>query len=559
MNHDSERKCPHKGRKNKRNLVTLAFIAVASTVWFVLRTGTRPSRVLYPCQQAALANISLFKVLASASLPSIASLRISTGWVKPVAILAMLSVGGFFMVTDPVQFGYASFQVDPDMSRVPIALTNQTAVSQENSSDLFFAQNATGLGGNMDSSVNTLFDLMASQGLYFYNSSSTPNGLIGSNDVVIIKMNGQWSYRGGTNTDLIKSIISAIIDHPDSFTGEIVIADNGQGLGRLNPYDANSYYQNQSAQEVAEFFTPEWDVSTILWDDLRSSTVDDYDDGDSSDGYVRSSVWNDDTQIFVSYPKFQSPATGANISFKQGVWSSDTGFDSGRLKVINMPVLKTHFRYGVTGCIKHYMGVPQGYIVGSVDPSIPHEHFSIGEGGMGTLMAETRAPVLNILDMVWVNAHPLESSSETGPWSVYTSASATDIIGASLDPVALDYWSAKHILIPTAEYLEYTAFTSLDPDNESIHENAYHGQIPQDESFHNYLERSMNELKDAGFQATMTETEMNVFVNIMSDAGPVTPTTPDTPGMMDYLPLAIGAIILGFLVVVVAVFKRRAA
>jgi hypothetical protein len=559
MNHDSERKCPHKGRKNKRNLVTLAFIAVASTVWFVLRTGTRPSRVLYPCQQAALANISLFKVLASASLPSIASLRISTGWVKPVAILAMLSVGGFFMVTDPVQFGYASFQVDPDMSRVPIALTNQTAVSQENSSDHFFAQNATGLGGNMDSSVTTLFDLMASQGLYFYNSSSTPNGLIGSNDVVIIKMNGQWSYRGGTNTDLIKSIISAIIDHPDSFTGEIVIADNGQGLGRLNPYDANSYYQNQSAQEVAEFFTPEWDVSTILWDDLRSSTVDDYDDGDSSDGYVRSSVWNDDTQIFVSYPKFQSPATGANISFKQGVWSSDTGFDSGRLKVINMPVLKTHFRYGVTGCIKHYMGVPQGYIVGSVDPSIPHEHFSIGEGAMGTLMAETKAPVLNILDMVWVNAHPLESSSETGPWSVYTSASATDIIGASLDPVALDYWSAKHILIPTAEYLEYTAFTSLDPDNESIHENAYHGQIPQDESFHNYLERSMNELKDAGFQATMTETEMNVFVNIMSDAGPVTPTTPDTPGMMDYLPLAIGAIILGFLVVVVAVFKRRAA
>ena len=262
--------------------------------------------------------------------------------------------------------------------------------------------------------------------------------------------------------------------------------------------------------------------------------------------------------MVVSYPKFQSPATGANISFKQGVWNSDTGFDSGRLKVINMPVLKTHFRYGVTACIKHYMGVPQGYIVGSVDPGIPHEHFSIGNGGMGTLMAETRAPIFNILDMVWVNAHPLESSSETGPWSVYTSASATDIIGASLDPVALDYWSAKHILIPTAEYLEYTAYTSLDPDNASIHENAYHQQIEQDESFHNYLERSMHELKDAGFQVTMNETEMNVFVEVMSNTGPVTPTTPTAPAPLNLFPVAIGAIALGVVIVATVAYKRRA-
>jgi hypothetical protein len=558
MSHDSERHCPQKGRKNRRKLGTLALIAVASTVWFVLRTGTRPSRILYPCQQAALANISLFKTVASVSLPSIASLRTSAGAMRPIVILAMLSVGGFIMATDPVQIGFASLQVDSDMSRVPISLTPQTAVSQENSSDLFFVQNATGPGGNMSSSLTALIDLMSSQGLHFYNTTSTPDGLIGSEDVIIIKMNGQWSYRGGTNTDLIKSVIIAIIDHPDGFTGEIVIADNGQGLGSLNPYDANSYYHNQSAQEVAELFALEWNVSTIVWDNLRGSTVDDYNEGDLTDGYVRSSIWNDDTQLYVSYPKFQSPATGTCISFKQGVWSSETGFDSGRLKVINMPVLKTHFRYGVTGCIKHYMGVPQGHIVGSVDPGIPHEHFSIGKGGMGTLMAETRAPVLNILDMVWVNAHPLESSAQTGPWSVYTSASATDIIGASLDPVAMDYWSAKHVLIPTAEYLEYTAYTSLDPDNESIHENAYHQQIEQDESFHNYLERSMNELNDAGFQATMDETEMNVFVEVMSNTGPVTPTTPLIPGPMDFVPLAIGAVALILVVVAAVVVKRRA-
>ena len=249
---------------------------------------------------------------------------------------------------------------------------------------------------------------------------------------------------------------------------------------------------------------------------------------------------------------------GLTFSFKNGVWNNDTGFDSDRLKIINMPVLKTHFRYGVTGCIKHYMGVPQGYIVPSVDPGIPHEHFSIADGGMGTLMAETRAPILNILDMIWVNAHPLESSSQTGPWSIYASASATDIIAASQDPVALDYWSAKHVLIPTAEYLNYTSHTSLDPDNDTIHENAYHQQIEQDESFHTYLELSMNELSDAGFQVTMNETEMSVFVTVMTDPGPVTPTTPTAPAPLNLLPIAIGAIALGVVIVATVVFKRRA-
>ncbi|TFH01658.1 MAG: DUF362 domain-containing protein [Candidatus Thorarchaeota archaeon] len=558
MNHDSERHRHHnEGKtKNRRRLVSFMIIALASTVWFVLRTGTKPSRVLYPCQQAALANISIFKTVASISLPSIASLRVAVGAMKPIMILVMLSVGGFIMAIDPFQIGLEPLQID-STSRVPISLVPHNATFQGTASDLFYVQNATGPAGSMDSSMTALLDLMASQGLYFYNTTTTPDGLIGSEDVIIIKMNGQWQGRGGTNTDLIKSVINTIINHPDGFTGEVVIADNGQGLGMMNPYTSNSYYQNQSAYEVAEFFASEWNVSSMVWDGLRGSTVDDYNNDDFANGYVRSSVWNNDTQLFVSYPKFQSPATGAYISFKQGIWNNDTGFDSGRLKVINMPVLKTHFRYGVSGCIKHYMGVPQGYIVESVDPSIPHEHFSIGEGGMGTLMAETRAPVLNILDMVWVNAHPLESSSQTGPWSMTSYASTTDIIGASIDPVALDYWSAKHILLPTAEYLNYTDYSSINPDDEAIHVNMGNQQIEQDESFHNYLERSMNELKDAGFQVTMFESEMNVFVLVMTDAGPITPTIPEGLGFMVYLPVVIGAVVLVLMGVAVVMKRRR--
>jgi len=460
------------------------------------------------------------------------------------------------MTTDQTQIRLDPQQVDSTIGRVPIVLSPQTATSLDNASNLFYVQNATGFEGSMDSSVTALIDLMAAHGLNFYNTTATPDGLIESDDVIIIKINSQWDRRGGTHTDLIKSIINAIIAHPTGFTGEVVIADNGQGLGSMDYSNPNSYYKNQTTHDVADFFTPEWDVSTILWDDLRYSTVDDYDAGDFVDGYVRSSVWDDETQLYTSYPKFQSPATDAYISFKQGVWHNDTGFDFSGLKIINMPVLKSHELLGVTACVKHYMGVPQGHIVESVNPSVPHEHYSVRRGGMGRMIAETRAPDLNILDMVWINANPLESSIDRGPWSIYSAASATDIIGASTDPVALDYWSAKHVLVPTAQYLNYTSYSSLDPDYEPISEHINYPIVQQEESFHNYLERSMNILKDAGFQVTMDESEMNVFVVAMTDAGPITPTTPNIPDQMNYVPILIGGAGL-VLITILAVFVKR--
>ena len=38
----------------------LSFFGVASLLWFIFRTGTKPSRIAYPCQRVALANSSMF-------------------------------------------------------------------------------------------------------------------------------------------------------------------------------------------------------------------------------------------------------------------------------------------------------------------------------------------------------------------------------------------------------------------------------------------------------------------------------------------------------------------
>ncbi|MFX1482847.1 MAG: DUF362 domain-containing protein [Promethearchaeota archaeon] len=499
--------------KSRKRLWVLGALAIGSAFWLLIRSGTKPTRVYYPCQQTALTNIGVFKIALLSALPSLASIRSAINMLKPVGLLAVLLVGSAFAASDAgllaLNFTYAQDYSQYD--RIPIELSENVATAGQ-ASDIFLVQKVTGEGGNVELAISTLLDMMESEGLPFYNTSSSPSGIIESDDVVLLKINSQWPYRGGTNTDLVKSIIEAIISHPDGFYGEIIIVDNGQGLGSMSWSYANAFNNSQAMEDVAGLF-PDYHVSTILWDNYRYATVDDYDAGDFNEGYVRSNSWDSETEIYTSYPKFTTD-NGLYVSFKNGIWYNSTGFDSGRLKVINMPVLKTHFRYGVTGCIKHYMGVPQGYIVPSVDPSTPHEHFSIALGGMGTLMAETRVPVLNILDMIWVNAQPLESSALRGPWSRYSAASFTDIIGVSQDPVALDYWASKFVLIPTAEHLGFAEYSSLDPDYAPL-SSQYTGGVGMDESFHNYLNRSRIVLADAGYQVTMDTDEMNVFVTVM--------------------------------------------
>ncbi|MCX6574338.1 MAG: hypothetical protein NTX99_10150, partial [Candidatus Aminicenantes bacterium] len=68
------------------------------------------------------------------------------------------------------------------------------------------------VSGNRHSGVDTLLGLMGGNGLKFYRSSipgalNGTNGLIAAADVVLIKVNAQWKYRGCTNSDLVRGVI----------------------------------------------------------------------------------------------------------------------------------------------------------------------------------------------------------------------------------------------------------------------------------------------------------------------------------------------------------------
>ncbi|MDD1676444.1 MAG: DUF362 domain-containing protein, partial [Methanomicrobiales archaeon] len=359
-----------------------------------------------------------------------------------------------------------------------------------------------GTNGN-DGGIESLINLMDAHGnVTFYNSSRSVTegrqGVISRDDVVIIKVNCQWDERGGTNTDLVRGLIRAIVEHPEGFTGEIVIADNGQGQygpehegGSLSYRKNNAEDTTQSLQVVADGFAGSARVSTFLWDPITTIRVEEYAAGDPRDGFVVDPVQKERSGLFVSYPKFQTKY-GTRISIRDGIWDPATAsYDTVHLKIINMPVLKAHAGYGVSAAVKNYMGLTSDKLTGDLGR---RSHFAVRYGGMGTEMVETRFPALSIIDAIWVNAHPGE-----GPVTSYDRATRLNTIVAGQDPVALDCWAAKHLLMPAAQANGYTDLSLIDPDKRGV------GELG------NWLSRSLTEIRRGGYPATMDEGEMRVF------------------------------------------------
>lgn len=446
-------------------------LGLLSIFWLFLRTGTKPSRVTYPCQRAALANVlAIFSPIAPifAAAPRKVKL-LGRKWLLSIAFIVILSGMFYFILTNYLL---------PKES-VSLSLSPQQA-SIEPSSEVYVA----------NGTLTELLDLMGSNGLLFYNSqtisrNSGPEGLFSNDDVIIIKVNCQWDQRGGTNTDLLKELIQLILDHPDGFIGEIVVADNGQGRGSLNWPRSNAINESQSSEAVVRLFSDEHKVSTYLWDTIANIEVQEYDRGDLRDGYVLSAIEDPATGVRVSYPKFQT-VYGTYISFKNGIWDQITKtYNSTKLKIINFPVLKSHSIYGVTAAVKHYMGV--------ISQPLTNTHDYIGRGALGKVMVETRVPTLNILDAIWINAIP-----GNGPATSYGEATKTNLVLASTDPVALDYWASKHILLQTATLKRYSNTETLDPDSQS--------------AFGTYLRNSMDQLVAAGYDFTMDESRITVYI-----------------------------------------------
>ncbi|UCD75022.1 MAG: DUF362 domain-containing protein [Phycisphaerales bacterium] len=336
--------------------------------------------------------------------------------------------------------------------------------------------------------LDYLVTLMGHEGLKFYRSAtesmeSGPEGLIAADDVVVIKINYQWPERGGTNVDVLSGLIRRIVDHPDTFAGEIVVCENAQ-FNSVQNFDRslnNAEDHGLSPHDVVLAFQGlGYNISHFDWTVIRFTSVNEYSEGNTTDGYV---VYDYDPQLHgrISYPKFQADSD-TYISLKYGIWDPDSEtYDRAKLKFINVPVLKSHHAtYGATACVKDYMGVVTRELS-------TNSHSAIRYGILGALLGEIQLADLNILDCIWINANPY-----SGPQTGYDGATRRDELVASLDPVAADIWAVKYILIPAFLDNGYSPpwpYPSADPDDPSS-------------EFREYLDNSMNWILAAGYDAT---------------------------------------------------------
>ena len=461
----------------RRWFATNATLAgLLALAWLLLRSGPRPSRLAYPCQRAALSTAMLAFGAPLIGLVVAARRHLAAGLRSPLGIAATalvvvlgLAAAGYLVGVDAAD---APLLMPPRDYRAQ--LYHATGCPQDPVGDRF-----PGLDG--------LLQLMGAQGLKIYRSTtvtplSGPDGIVGVDDVVLLKINYQWPERGGTNTDLLRGLIRVLVDHPDGFTGEAVVCENTQFAG-ADDFDRslnNAQDPGLSPRDVVDYFSAlGHQVSTTDWTVLRFTAVSEYSQGDMADGYV---VYPNDPQLGgrISYPKFET-ANGSYVSLRDGIWDPATGYDRERLTVINLPVLKSHHAtYGATACVKHYMGVVSRELN-------TNSHNAIGYGLLGAVMGETRPPDLNILDAVWINANPFD-----GPWTSYDTATRRDELVAGVDPVAIDIWSVTNILIPA--FLD-NGYSPPWPHPEAT---------PDDPTsdFRVYLDHSMSELLAAGWDAT---------------------------------------------------------
>jgi hypothetical protein len=298
------------------------------------------------------------------------------------------------------------------------------------------------LGPNHHAGVDALLSLMASRGQALHRSSArrplaANDGLVAPDDVVLIKVNATWKYRGNTNSDVVRGVIQAILEHPDGFSGEIVVFENSQGWGSLacdtsHHYEsdevaANANRPHHSFTYVVDELIDDPRVSWRQLDSLRATIIDENDH--EKEGY----------RIFenVSYPCFFT-AGGRRVELREGIWTGSG--HSSNVKLINLPVLKHHDRGGAefTGAVKNVYGILSMHVD---EDLFDYRHYRGLGKTCARMLACIRAPTLNILDAIWVSharlrGHPADATTRVNR------------LAASLDPLALDYWGAKNILYP---------------------------------------------------------------------------------------------------------------
>ena len=417
----------------------IGFIAF---LWVLLRSGTNPARLTYPCQRATLpvavnwflAVIAFFGgslflrrfARFSGVAILIAGVVWFTGALPELTRSRVNSIGSLptWEVDDPVSTVFVMDSLPPTSGSLA---AGDTSVPDEYLPD---------------PAIDTLLMMMETQEIFLHQTAAHSSGIVGADNVVIIKGNFQWNSRNTTSTDRIKGLIWQILGHPDGFSGEILVCDNTQDIGTgINHSDNNSEDTYQSILDVVNTFHAKgYSVYCLDWKYIWNAVSSEYSEGDYNDGYVY------ETATKISYPKFRSPSGNYYISLRYGVWDSVSAvYDSSRLCIIDFPVLKAHSWAGATIAVKNWVGVlttahaDERY--GSWNNM--HNTYFFGTYALVARVMAATFPKLSIVDAAWTTTY--------GPNNLDW-VENTKMLLASTDPVAASWYTAKFMLTPIARY-----------------------------------------------------------------------------------------------------------
>jgi len=276
------------------------WLGIGSVLWLLLRSGTKPSRLRYPCQQAAAGTGSLW--LSGFVFPGILrglraigldlpEVRLSR---KVRCLLLAAGLSAIALLLAARLFHQRPIVPPPARASLPVWVS-----AHPTQSHIFVVDSVPvpDSNGTYHEGLDSLLSLLAQNGTFLYRSGKNlpwcdTAGIIGKNDVVLIKVNAEWPERGMPSTDLIKGLIARIVAHPDTFTGEVDLVENGQWQQSWAYPKNNAERHSQTMQEVVDTFAGRgYHVGDYNWTAIgygnNNRWVSEFDQGDTVSGYVR--------------------------------------------------------------------------------------------------------------------------------------------------------------------------------------------------------------------------------------------------------------------------------
>ncbi len=372
-------------------------VALFSLIWFLARTGTKPTRAIYPCQQVARNNLAIFGLPALAVFSR--RLRKSSRFLQKMAVvsiaLVLATAGGFWGIKRANQYRFGLVkQISGQAGSAKVVWVDHSQATTGTYQSHPWPDKAN------QSTVNLMMDeaIMA---------LTETNSVAEAWTAIFSQHNGGPDYAPGE-----KIVIKANFNN--NFTGS-----NCDSSGCPVP---------QVAVALARQLVEEKGISqnnVIFYDGTRDFAA-----------YYSNYLSNLYPGVQLNPNRIQTSNVSAGLAgvyFRQSL--ADTKY------LINMPLLRTHVRAGVTLSFKNHLGSVGPYDTGCAAgaPSCPGPYSF--HGGFFTNSADNSLVILNrqptIQDKtILVIGEALFAKITSGPYGV--PELTPNSLFVSTDPVAAD-------------------------------------------------------------------------------------------------------------------------